>query len=206
MNNFIQNHLEKLELNNFSYPEVELRALLNKSSKSKKEIIFSNFNINQINYYLFKKAFARRLQNEPIAKIFNQKNFWKYCFYTNKDVIDPRPETELIIETVQKYFVNYKQSLKIIDMGTGSGCLAISLAKEYINSKVTATDISQKSLKVAKRNSIKFNTFDQIKFICCDWVNTEEIFDIVVCNPPYLTQDEYNNTNKCNNNASSACC
>ena len=76
MNNFIKNHLHILEKNNFSYPEIELRALLNKTSKSKKEIIFSNFKIKQIRLDLFNIAFERRLNKEPLSKIFNEKEFF----------------------------------------------------------------------------------------------------------------------------------
>ena len=196
MNNFIKNHLEKLQNNHFLYPDIELRALFNKTSKLKKEIIFSNFEIDQINLNLFQKAFARRLVNEPLAKIFNEKYFMKYGFYVDENVLDPRPETELIIDTVEKYFQDNKLNLKIADLGTGSACLAISLAKRYINSKITATDISSKALSVAKKNSKKFNTCNQIEFICCDWINSTKIFDVVVSNPPYLTINEYKNLYK----------
>ena len=130
MNNFIKNHFDILEKNNFSYTEIELRTLLNKTSKSKKEIIFSNFKIKQIKLDLFNIAFERRLNKEPLAKIFNEKEFWNYNFFVNKDVLDPRPETEFIIETFEKYFTNKKQKFNIIDLGTGSGCIAISIAKE----------------------------------------------------------------------------
>jgi len=196
MNNFIKTHLEVLQENNFTDPIVELRALLNKTSILKKEIILSNFNINQINLSLFQLAFERRIKKEPLAKIFQEKNFWKYSFTVNENVLDPRPETELIIETVEKYFQNKKQKLKIIDLGTGSGCLAISLAKEYKNSMITATDISNSALEVAIKNSKKFNVCKQIKFKCCNWLETKKNFDVVVTNPPYLTDNEYNNLSK----------
>jgi len=193
MNNFIKNHLDILEKNNFSYPEIELRTLLNKTSKSKKEIIFSNFKIKQIKLDLFNIAFERRLNKEPLAKIFNEKEFWNYNFFVNKDVLDPRPETEFIIETFEKYFTNKKQKFNIIDLGTGSGCIAISIAKEYVNSIVTANDISERALKVAKKNAKKFNINNQIKFICCDWMEIDNVYDVIVSNPPYLTDYEYKN-------------
>ena len=196
MNNFVKNHLEILEKNNFSYPEIELRTLLNKTSKSKKEIIFSNFEIKQIRLDLFNIAFERRLKKEPIAKIFNEKEFWSYSFFVNNDVLDPRPETEFIIEAFEKYFTDKKQKLNIIDLGTGSGCIAISLAKEYINSIITANDISENALNVAKRNAKKFNIGNQIKFICCDWIDIDKIYDVIVSNPPYLAISEYKNISK----------
>ena len=193
MNNFIKNHLEILNKKGFSEPVIELRALLNKTSFAKKEIILSNFNINQIDLNLFKLAFKRRIKNEPLAKIFKKKDFWKYSFNVDRNVLDPRPETELIIESVGKYFQDKNLKLKIIDIGTGSGCLAVSLAKEYKNSIITATDISKSALNVAKKNSKKLNVYKQIKFKNCNWFKTTENFDTVVTNPPYLTDNEYKN-------------
>ena len=196
MNNFIINHLKVLHEKNFSDPVIELRALLNKTSILKKEIILTNFNISQINLNLFQSAFERRIKMEPLAKIFKEKEFWKYTFAVNENVLDPRPESELLIEGVEKYFQNKKQKLKIIDIGTGSGCLAVSLAMEYKNSMITATDISKSALNVAKENSKKFNVYEQIKFKCCNWCETKENFDVVVTNPPYLTNNEYYNLSK----------
>ena len=101
MNNFLDSHLKKLS-NHFDYPELELRVLLNKASNTDKEIFLSNFNIEKINIQIFKDSFDRRLKKEPISKIFNSKEFWKYNFYVNEFVLDPRPETELMIEKVLK--------------------------------------------------------------------------------------------------------
>ena len=196
MNNFIKTHLKVLYEKNFTDPVIELRALLNKTSILKKEIILTNFNISQINLNLFQSAFERRIKMEPLAKIFKEKEFWKYTFAVNENVLDPRPESELLIEGVEKYFQNKKQKLKIIDIGTGSGCLAVSLAMEYKNSMITATDISKSALDVAKKNSKTFNVCEQIKFKCCNWFETKENFDVVVTNPPYLTNNEYYNLSK----------
>ena len=191
MNNFLYSHLKKLS-NHFDYPELELRVLLNRASNIDKEIFFSNFNIEKINIQIFKDSFDRRLKKEPISKIFNSKEFWKYNFYVNKFVLDPRPETELIIEKVLNYFPNKNKKLKILDLCTGSGCIAISLAKEYLNAKVTATDISSQALKVAEINSKKINC-NNIKFIQCDLLDKISKYDIVVSNPPYLSKLDYKN-------------
>ena len=196
MNDFIKNHLGILKKNNFLYPEIELRTLLNKTSKSKSKVIFSNFEIKQIKLDLFNIAFERRLKKEPIAKIFNEKEFWNCNFFVNNDVLDPRPETEFIIEAFKKYFIDKKQKLNIIDIGTGSGCIAISLAKEYVNSIITANDISESALNVAKRNAKKYNIGNQIKFLCSDWIDIYKVYDVIVSNPPYLTVSEYKNISK----------
>ena len=193
MNDFINSHLLSLKRNNFSFPEVELRTLLKKSAINKKEIILSNFDINNINKDLFNDAFKRRINKEPISKIFNEKCFWNLDFFVNKKVLDPRPETEFIIEGVEKYFKNKREKINFIDLGTGSGCLAISLAKEYFSSKFIATDISTEALKVAKNNSKNHKTSNRIKFLNCDWYNGNEIFNVILSNPPYLNLKEYNN-------------
>ena len=196
MNDFIQKYYDILINNQFKEPYIEIRSLLNNASLSKKEIILSNLDINKIDYQLFKRSFKRRLLSEPISKIFNKKDFWKYTFYVNKNVLDPRPESEMIIETILKYFTDVKKKLFIADLGTGSGCLAISLAKEYLNSKIIATDISKRALNIAKKNSYLLNTSNQINFIKCNWINFIKNFNIIVCNPPYLTNLEYKNASK----------
>ena len=193
MNNFIESHLITLKKNKFLNPEIELRTLLNFSSVKNKNIFFCNFEINQINLNKFKSFFERRIYCEPLSKIVNNKEFWSYNFFVNNKVLDPRPETEFLIETVKKYFLNYDSCLKICDLGTGSGCLAIVLAKIYKNSKITATDISSEAIKVAKINSKKHNVTNQIKLINCNWVSQIEEFDLIISNPPYLSHNEYIN-------------
>ena len=100
----------------------------------------------------------------------------------NNNVLDPRPETELIIETVKKHIKNKNKKINILDLGTGSGCLAISLAQEYENSKIVATDISKKALKVAIKNSKLVTKPKQIEFIHCNWIKDLNYFDVIVSN------------------------
>jgi release factor glutamine methyltransferase len=193
INNFILDHIKVLKSHKFAYPEMELRALLNNCSKSRKDIIFSNFNLNQIDHGLFNSSFKRRLDKEPIAKIFKKKGFWKYEFFVNNNVLDPRPETELIIEEIIKKYKNKNKFLKIADLGTGSGCLAISLAKEFKNSNILATDISSSAIEVAEINAKKFSVENRIQFERSNWIKSIQIFDIITSNPPYLSFNEYNN-------------
>jgi len=193
MNDFLKNHLNILK-KNFLNPDLELRIMLSNCSIKKKKIFLSNFNIDDINLIKFNKAFQRRLNREPISKIFNKKSFWKYDFFVNKDVLDPRPETELIIEKILDFYPDKTKSLKFLDMCTGSGCIAISLAKEYLKATIDATDISFEALKVAKKNATKLNCSKQINFIKCNLVNKIQAYDIVISNPPYLSNLEYKKT------------
>ncbi len=197
MDNFIENHLNKIKKNNLSNPVLELKVLLNNCSINDDEVLLSNFNINKINIQKFKSAFYRRIKHEPISKIFNKKEFWSYDFFVNQFVLDPRPESEFLIQAVKEFFSNTEINLNICDLGTGSGCLAITLAKIFKNSKITATDISNNALKVAKQNTIKHCVEKQIKLLNCNWISTTEKFDFVVSNPPYLSNSEYG---KCNIN------
>ena len=152
MNDLINSSLKKLKEKNIPNAEIDLRILLNYSKYSKNEIILSNFELDQININLFNKILNRRLSKEPISKIINKKNFWKDEFYVNEFVLDPRPETEGIIEESKKLIKNKYCSIKILDIGTGSGALAISLAREFSNANIMAIDISQEAIKVANTN------------------------------------------------------
>ena len=196
MDSFLQVHLNLLQNNNIPFPELELRVLLNKTSVVDKEIIFSNFELSTIALKAFHQAIKRRINNEPISKIFNEKNFWKYNFFVNENVLDPRPETELVIEKVIKYFPKKDEKLKILDICTGSGCLAISLAIEYRNAQVTATDISSDALKVAQINANNLCSDNEIQFVKCNLIKNLDTYDIIVSNPPYLSELDYKKTTK----------
>tara|TARA_Y100001970_G_C14044238_1_gene755439 strand:- start:3 stop:833 length:831 start_codon:yes stop_codon:yes gene_type:complete len=195
MSELIKSSLQKLKLKKISNPELDLRVLINNSKTNNKEIFLSNFSEKDIDIKKFYLYLERRLKHEPISKIINKKNFWKYDFYVNKDVLDPRPETELILEESLNLIKNKKKRIDILDIGTGSGCLAISLAKEFINSKILAVDISKKAVAIANKNIYIHKSASQIitKVISFDRINN--YFDLIVSNPPYLSSSEYYKTN-----------
>ena len=191
MNNFIKDYLIEIKKHNFLNPELELRALLNHCSFNNEIVFLNNFKVNSINIQKFKSAFQRRMKYEPLSKIFNKKEFWSLEFYVNQFVLDPRPESEFLIKTITEYFTNLDLNLKICDLGTGSGCLAITLAKIYKKSKINATDNFKEALEIAKKNAKKNGVDKQINFINCDWVSKKKQFDLVVSNPPYLSYSQY---------------
>ena len=193
MNSLIKKSLTKLKQNNINNPELDLRILLKCASKKNKEIILSNLNLEDINIVKFKTFLQKRINRQPIAKIINKKSFWKYDFYVNNFVLDPRPETELIIEEVLNIYKNKNLKLKILDIGTGSGCLAISLAKEFKNSSIVAIDISQEALEVAQKNLKIHNCQNQVQLDIIDFKNISTTFDLIVSNPPYLTNKQFKN-------------
>ena len=194
MNDLIKESLKKLKQKNINNPELDLRVLLKHSSKKKNnEIILSNLKLENIDIVKFKTYLQKRINRQPIAKIINKKSFWKNNFYVNNSVLDPRPETELIIEEVLNIYKNKNLKLKILDIGTGSGCIAISLAKEFKNASIIAIDISQKALEVAEKNLKIHDCNNQIKLKMTDFEKINSKFDLIVSNPPYLTNDEFNN-------------
>ena len=152
----------------------------------------------------FQKLIARRKKNEPIAYIINQKEFFGLNFYINRDVLIPRPETELIVENVINVIRTRSRSfgigsLNILDVGTGSGCIAISLAKNIPQAKIHATDISRKALKVAKLNAKSHKALSKIKFHqgnLLEPISKKIKFDIIIANLPYVSKKQYKNLKK----------
>ncbi len=194
MKNLINLSLKKLKDKKIPNPHLDLKIILNYSSKINKEIFLNNIDEKDIDLNKFNNSLKRRLKYEPISKIVNSKSFWKYDFYVDQNVLDPRPESELIIEEAIKVIKNKKKKINIIDIGTGSGCLAICLAKEFTNSKVIATDISNNAIRVAKRNIKLHNCEKKISIERADIEEIKDKFDLIVSNPPYLSKLEYTKT------------
>jgi len=197
MNDFIISNIKKLKQKKIPNPEIDLRILLNYSKYKKyknKNILLSNFVLDQINIKKFNLLLNRRLSKEPISKIINKKSFWKDDFFVNHFVLDPRPETEAIIDESLNIIKNKKAYLRILDIGTGSGAIAISLAREFVNAKIYAIDISIEAIKVAKINIIEKNLQNQIKLKHGSLDSIKEKFDLIVSNPPYLSKNEITKT------------
>ena len=142
----------------------------------------------------FNSLILRRRKKEPISYLINKREFWKYEFYINESVLIPRHDSEIIIETVLKYVSNINTKYSILDLGTGSGCLIISLLKEYKNSHGLGIDIDLESLKVAKINKSVLLNESRLMFSNDSFENfqTKE-FDIIVCNPPYIPVSQMDN-------------
>ncbi len=153
----------------YAYPEMEL----------------SNPLIESLN-----KLIVLRSQGQPIAYLAKQKEFWSISFNVTEDTLIPRPETELLIETALK-FIPTNSKIKILDLGTGSGAIAIAMASERPSAKITATDISDKALKIAKLNA-KSHKIKNIKFEKADWFKIKDAkpYDVIISNPPYISNDD----------------
>ena len=179
-----------LQKNKIANPQLDSEILLSNSIKrDKKHIILNPKEIlNSEQLEKFNSLIERRKKGEPIAYLINKKEFWKDEFFVNKDVLIPRPDSELIIEQVLKIYSKDDQ-LQILDIGTGSGCILLSILKERSNFYGTGIDISKKSINVSKFNAKQLNLTNRVKFFhsSVDNFNNGK-YDIVVSNPPYIEQ------------------
>jgi release factor glutamine methyltransferase len=177
-----------LQKNKIPNPQLDSEILLSSSIKrDKKHIILNPKEIlNSVESDKFKSLIERRKKGEPIAYLINKKEFWKDEFFVNKDVLIPRPDTELIIEQVLKIYSKDVQ-LQVLDIGTGSGCILLSLLKERPNFYGTGIDISKKSINVSKLNANQLNLINRVKFFHSS-VDNFKIgkYDLIVSNPPYI--------------------
>ena len=169
-------------------PDLDSEILLSKSiNKDKKHIILNSKEIlssKQLNnFYGF---IERRKKGEPIAYLINKKEFWKDEFYVNKHVLIPRPDTELIIEQVLKIY-SRESCLQVLDIGTGSGCILLSILKERPNFYGTGIDICKKSINVCKFNAKQLYLMKRVKFLHSSVDNFKNgKYDLIVSNPPYI--------------------
>jgi release factor glutamine methyltransferase len=140
----------------------------------------------------FEALVARRAAREPAAYITGRKEFWDMPFEVSQAVLIPRPETELIVEAaLEEYGGDRRRSLKIADAGTGCGCLAVALAREFPHASVVATDISKAALDVAHRNAERHGVADRIRFLHANMLDTaHDTFDLIVANPPYVRRGD----------------
>jgi release factor glutamine methyltransferase len=142
----------------------------------------------------FSAYIDRRCKREPVAYIIGEKEFWSRSFNVSPDVLIPRPETEHLIEELLKLYPDTQAPYRFADIGTGSGCIAVTIACEYPNAIVVATDISEKSLTIARSNAEKYAVSERVQFKQGDLyqafdANTQT-FDAILSNPPYVSADE----------------
>ena len=177
-----------LKENKVLNPYLDCQILLSKSiNKDKKHIILNlkeTLTHKELNN--FNRFIERRKKGEPIAYLINKKEFWKDEFYVDQDVLIPRPDTEIIIEEVLKMY-SKKSQLQVLDIGTGSGCILLSILRERCNFYGTGIDISKKSIKISKFNAKQLNLENRIKFFHSSIDNFRiGKYDLIVSNPPYI--------------------
>lgn len=153
-------------------------------------------NLEKTQEELISLILKKRIKREPLAYIFKEWDFYGETFYLDKNSLIPRQDTELIIDLVLKQF-DKKSKLNILDLGTGSGVIGITLSKLYPDSIITISDISPKALKVANKN-IKKHKVNNINTIESNWFDSfkeKEFFDLILSNPPYIAEGDSHLTN-----------
>ena len=155
---------QKLKNNNIATFMLDSEILLAKILNKKREEILSNLDkkVTLKTIRDFNKLIIRRSLNEPVAYILKEKEFWSKNFFVDRNTLIPRPETELIVEKIVNIFKN--KNIRILDMGTGTGCILLSVLSELKNSKGIGIDISQKAIKIAVKNSIRHKLNNRAKF------------------------------------------
>jgi release factor glutamine methyltransferase len=184
-----------LELEDFTSKQLESRILLASILKTTQEGLLIRYNepISQEEEKTFYEHIKCRKALEPIAYIVGKKEFYGRDFIVNKHVLIPRPETELIIDRVvleyQKNFAD--KEVTILDLGTGSGAIAVTLATLIPQAKIVAIDISDEALALAAENAKLHGAITQIQFIKSDWYSNlpGKKFDFIISNPPYISPD-----------------
>ena len=170
--------------------EIILSSILKK--KREQIIINSEEKVSKKNINNFNKLIIRRSTKEPLAYILKNKEFWSKNFFVNRDTLIPRPETELLCDIVIKLFKN--KNPHILDIGTGTGCILLSILSEIIKAKGIGIDISKKAIAVAKKNSKSLELDKRAKFLTRSLDNIRNYkFDLIVSNPPYVKSSDIKN-------------
>ena len=189
----IRKGMIELKVNGIQEPNLKARLLMQHIlNKPRQYLLVHDTDMltlrQEVDYF---KAIKKLKQGVPLQHITNMQEFMKLNFYVSQDVLIPRPDTEILVEEV----INIAKKIrakKILDLCTGSGAIAVSLAKYIEDSQITATDISEKALRVAKLNAKNNDVEDKITFIKSDLFKEipKEKYDIIVSNPPYIRKEE----------------
>ena len=199
----ILKEIQRKLCNNFSTigietPELDARIILKEvlSLDDKDLILKESLDIPEEMIEKIITIESRRLNGEPISKIFKKRDFYNSTFVISNDVLDPRPETELIVEIANNY-INKNEVKNILDLGTGSGCILLSILNENRMINGLGIDLSKEAISIAKQNSKKLNLETQSNFLVSNWMSSVNYkYDLVVSNPPYIASEDIKNLSK----------
>ena len=191
---YASNELKKEKINSY---QLDSELILSHIMGVSREFLILNSQLiikkNTLKKYNF--AIQRRVKREPVAYITGKKEFWSENFLVNKNTLVPRPETELMIYKVLKFFKNRK--INVLDIGTGSGCVLLAILKNLNFSRGTGIDISTKAIKIARLNAKKLNLSNRTHLRVCDIKNYNSgKYDLIISNPPYIPTKEIKNLSK----------
>ena len=194
----IKNACKELKENKISSPLLDSELLLSKVIKKDRKFILLNPDkeLNQIDQKNFKDLIIRRSKGKPLAYLTGSKSFWKYDFKVNEKVLIPRPDTEIIIEQILDIYKN-KSNLNFLDVGIGSGCIALSILKEKKSFLGTGVDLSQDCINICRYNANKLGVSNRIKLFKSDVDNLIfRKYDLIISNPPYIKKFDLNKLNR----------
>ena len=183
-----------LKKNKIETHQLDSELVLSNLLKKQRENLLINLNEKVSKNIIdnFKSLIARRAHREPLAYILKKKEFWSKDFFVDRNTLIPRPETELMVEKIVNIFK--KRKLNILDIGTGTGCILLSILSELKNSNGMGIDVSQKAVQIAIKNSIKHKLKHKAKFYR---KNINKLygykFDLIVSNPPYIKKKDIKN-------------
>ena len=194
---------EILKLRNIGIETANLdcRLLLSKSLGRRVSLYnHQNIFVSQSEITKFQRLIQQRLDGKPVSRIINKRNFWKKEFELNDKTLDPRPDSETLIEKIIEQYKDRLQFLKILDLGSGSGCLGLSLLDEYPQSEASFFDISPKSLEMVKKNALNLGLSERSKYINLNWkvdgwdkklltIEKNIKYEVIISNPPYIPTD-----------------
>lgn len=198
----IKSEIEVLKKSGSETASLDCRLLLSYVLEKKSTLYtHENVYITDDEIKKFKVLISERSLGKPVSRIINKRNFWKRDFKLNEEVLDPRQDTEVLITAVLKYYSNIFDKLDILDLGSGSGCIGLSLLEELKYSNVSFLDVSKKSLEIVKINATEYNLEHRTVYFQLNWnsknwdsdllkFRNKSKFDIIVTNPPYIPTDE----------------
>lgn len=171
-------------------PELEARILLREFANITDADILTG-NIPDFDQAKLNEAVTRRINGEPMGRILGYREFYGRKFYLSPATLEPRPDTETLIEAVLK---ENKKPKRILDLGTGTGCILLTLLNEIPDATGVGVDLSQEACETAMRNAKEQGVDNRVSFIQSDWLeNVEGLFDLIVSNPPYITSEDVEN-------------
>lgn len=182
----------KLEAAGVENPETDIRLLVQHALKIEHASLLMNLNrmLDEAEVKLLDSYIARRVNREPVSRITGSRGFWKHEFKITPQTLDPRPDSETLIEAALKRVTPAPAT--ILDLGTGTGCLLLSLLGEWVKSTGVGLDISEEAATTASENAASLNLASRSQFIATDWENYTPAapFDLVISNPPYIAVNE----------------
>jgi len=197
LENTIKQASQLLKNKNIISNELDAQVILSDIMGVKRDFFITNSYINVSTNIIkkFNKAIKRRINREPVAYIIGKKEFWSQDFAVNRATLIPRPETELLIYQVLDFFKNKR--INVLDIGTGSGCILLSILKELVSLSGVGIDVLQKDMKTDQVNSMNLNLFRQSKFKVFD-ISKFNVgkYDLIVSNPPYIPSKDIKNLSK----------